>query len=147
VFMDKFQIALRWGATVAHETDDGQQAPPNWIVDNDSGSPDNMTTGYVQFLVTQGNAKPLSVYGIAMNATQGLNQQAMVQIEVKATKLSRDGHSSFLAADTVCPNGVKYGDNVANNIALNDALRASAPPKPPPCVPSRVASCNAPPPS
>ncbi len=146
VFADKFQIQLRWATIVKHETDDDQQSLPNWIVDNDSGSTDSLLPGYVQFLVMRSKAM-LSVYGIEMKATQGLNQLAMITIDVGATTLTRDGHIAFLAPDTVCPNGVKYAENTANNIPLNDALRAHAPPKPPACVPSRVASCNTPPPS
>ncbi|SDR44401.1 Uncharacterized protein YjbI, contains pentapeptide repeats [Rhizobiales bacterium GAS113] len=142
VFANEFQITLSPQATVSHEADD--QDPPNWILDNGSGNPDDVATGYVQFLVKQDADSGLSVYGIEMHAAQGLNQQAMVVIEVKATTLR--GDAPYLAPDTRCPNGAAYSDN-KDHVPWDDALRARTPPQPPPCVPSRVASCNAPPPS
>jgi hypothetical protein len=84
----------------------------------------------------------LSVFGIQMNATRGLNQAAMVVIPVAKTLLS----DKDLDDTTVCPNGIRRGAQHAPD--LSEMLRARlAPPQPPSCVPSPYTSCNTAPPS
>ena len=143
VLFDQYQIVLQRTATVANETDDGG----NWIVDNDSGNPKNLTTGYVKFLVRRdAKAATLTFYGTDIHATRGYGQLQMLPIQVGPTVLrdsALNDDRPYLDATTMCPNGVPWAQNLGNGESWESAMRTQfKPPKPPTCVPSPIAGCR-----
>jgi hypothetical protein len=140
VFKDQFAVELRPQVTISAGAG---QAAGSWIVDNDSTNPQNLTTGYVKFVVTRPAGSALSVYGTQLHATRGFNQQEMTVVEMKLTVLRDGAGTTYLAPTTVCPNGIPYGQQ--GRISWEECLRArEAPPKPPTCVPSPIAPCRTP---
>ena len=128
-------IMLRWQASAAIDNA-GQQ----WLLDNDSENPKNLSLGYVRFvIVLDGGA--LDVYGTALRIERlGDNNQLQIDTETCNVTLL---NVTNMNGDTVCPNGAKLSTNQNTGGVQWDTkwLRASTPPKPPTCVPTDNSWC------
>lgn len=128
-------ITLRWQASAAIDTA-GQQ----WLLDNDSENPKNLSLGYVRFVIVL-DGDVVDVYGTALRIERlGDNNQLQIDTETcNVTLLS----VTNMNGDTVCPNGAKLSTNQNTGGVQWDTkwLRAATPPKPPTCVPTDNSWC------
>jgi uncharacterized protein YjbI with pentapeptide repeats len=128
------EVTLRWQASASADTP-GQQ----WLLDNDSENPKNLSTGYVRFIVKV-NGNVLDVYGTAVRVVRlGDKQQEQMDTETcNETILGVDNMNS----ETTCPNGSKLGVNQQGGQKWDPLwLRAAMPPAPPTCVPTDYQWC------
>jgi uncharacterized protein YjbI with pentapeptide repeats len=129
----KRSMPLRWQAGATADTP-GQQ----WLLDNDSENPQNLSTGYVRFIVKL-NGNVLDVYGTAVRiARLGDKQKLQLDTETcNATILS----ASNMDSQTICPNGSTLGVNQKGGKTWDLWMRARTPPAPPTCVPTDYQWC------
>jgi uncharacterized protein YjbI with pentapeptide repeats len=128
-------ITLRWQATATIDTA-GQQ----WLLDNDSENPQNLSTGYVSFLLKL-DGSVLDVYGTALRILRlGANNQQ--EYDTETCNVTVLGVTN-MTGSTICPNGAMLSVNQIQTGETWDTkwLRASALPKPPTCVPTDFNWC------
>ena len=130
----KRNMTLRWQASAAADTP-GQQ----WLLDNDSENPKNLSTGYVRFIVKL-NGNVLDVYGTALRIERlGDKQQLEMDTETcNVTVLDVPNMNS----QTICPNESTLAVNQQSGKTWDTLwLRAATPPQPPTCVPTDYQWC------
>ena len=129
------EITLRWQATLSID-----KAGQQWLIDNDSENPQNLSLGYVRFILKLDNSV-LDVYGTAVRIERlGDNNQLQIDTETcNVTKLT----VTNMNGETICPNGVKLSTNQSRAGVTWDErwLRAATPPAPPTCVPTDNSWC------
>jgi uncharacterized protein YjbI with pentapeptide repeats len=128
-------IMLRWQASASIDKADQQ-----WLIDNDSQNPKNISTGYMRFLLKL-DGSVLDVYGTTLRIIRlgNGNQQEYDTETCNVTKLT----VTNMNGDTICPNGAKLSTNQSRGGVQWDVkwLRASTPPAPPTCVPTNNSWC------
>ena len=116
----------------------GQQ----WLVDNDSQNPKNLSTGYVTFVVKL-NGNVLDVFGSAVHIER-LGDKQKLEIETVSCNVTTIGVTN-MDGQTICPNGTRLAENQQSGKNWDELwLRALTPPRPPDCVPSDQFWCRAP---
>jgi len=128
-------ITLRWQATASVDA-----AGRQWLLDNDSENPQNLSLGYVNFLLKlDGDA--LDVYGTAIRVER-LGDDNQLEIVTENCNVTQLGVTN-LSGTTICPNGATLGVNQSESGANWDErwLRAATPPAPPTCVPTDYSWC------
>ena len=128
-------ITLRSQASAAIDT-----AAQQWLLDNDSENPKNLSLGYVRFVVVF-DSGVLDVYSTALRIER-LGDKNQLQIDTETCNVTMLT-SQNMNGDTVCPNGAKLSTNQNTSGVQWDTkwLRASSPPKPPTCVPTDYSWC------
>jgi len=125
---------LRWQTSAIADTP-GQQ----WLLDNDSENPQNLSTGYVRFIVTL-NGNLLDVYGTAVRIMRLGDKQQQVMDTETCNQTVLD--VSNMSSQTTCPNGSTLGVNQQSGKTWDPLwLRARTPPEPPTCVPTDYQWC------
>jgi len=127
-------VDLRWQASAAVDKPARQ-----WLLDNDSENPQNLSLGYVRFILVLDGV--LDVYGAAVRVER-LGDKNQLQIETETCNVTALTAAN-MDGNTVCPNGTKLSTNQNTGGVQWDTkwLRAGPPPSPPTCVPTDYSWC------
>jgi hypothetical protein len=108
-----------------------------WSIDNDSGNPHNLLTGYMKFVCLRSDAG-IDVYGTEIHIERlgPRNRREIAVLRCEPTILGPEN----LSADTICPNGSRL-DQQLPRTQWTDWIRGRKPPGPPICVPNEQSYC------